>query len=633
MAYEFLSRTGFIQELKDVTTGTHPRKFCFVLGAGASRSSGIKLGQELVKIWDRDLRERNEDDYECWRKKLNITDANMSNFYSHYYEKRFSRSPTDGLNYIERIMESAKPSVGYVMLAYILTTQPHNVVITTNFDHLTEDAVTYYAQKTPLVIGHESLSRYINGQPTRPTIVKIHRDLLFDPKSRSEDLEKLPESWQNALERIFKNYHPVFIGYAGNDKSLMDFLIDNSEKFSKDQWKFPYWLLYKNDEIEGKVQSFLKKSEGIVVRYNGFDEIMIELGAAFDYDFPDKDKFLEDATERFNALKDAIDAFADKSNAGQIERLQQDNDKKAATPVPVKEDEDSEIEEAIEKITGQSEAQKMYLQANIYLKDDKFDEAIGLLNKLLLLEPNNLRYRHTLAQTLFYAKQYEQAAFQANCILEKDPCYALAHYIIGRIHSHNKERAAALESFRKALECDPERSSIHYAIGEELRALGDDEEALLEYHKAIELEPEWAMPHFGIGEILEDLEQYEDALNEYRIAAELDPEESLYAVSIGMILNKQEKFEEALQEYVKAANLSPDWGFCHYLVAQELISLNRYEEALIAINKAISVNPDNADAGYYYCLSSILYKLNRPEEAEQAADTARELEKTENSDD
>lgn len=53
MNYQELSIDGFINEIKDVSSGPHARKFCFVLGAGASRTSGIKSGQELVNIWDK----------------------------------------------------------------------------------------------------------------------------------------------------------------------------------------------------------------------------------------------------------------------------------------------------------------------------------------------------------------------------------------------------------------------------------------------------------------------------------------------------------------------------------------------------------------------------------------------------
>ena len=60
MSYEELSLSGFLKEMKEASSGFHPRKFCFVLGAGASKSSGIKSGQELVNIWDKELLERNE---------------------------------------------------------------------------------------------------------------------------------------------------------------------------------------------------------------------------------------------------------------------------------------------------------------------------------------------------------------------------------------------------------------------------------------------------------------------------------------------------------------------------------------------------------------------------------------------
>ena len=131
-----------------------------MLEAGASKSSGIKSGQELVNIWEKDLIERNREMYLKWKAELGINDDNKYEFYSQYYEKRFKKA-VDGYNYLEKLMESAKPSIGYVMLSYILTHTKHNVVITTNFDHLIEDAVNYYEDTIPLVIGHESLAHYI----------------------------------------------------------------------------------------------------------------------------------------------------------------------------------------------------------------------------------------------------------------------------------------------------------------------------------------------------------------------------------------------------------------------------------------------------------------------------------------
>ena len=556
MSYEYLSRKGFIKEIENVTKGTHPRKFCFVLGAGASRNSGIKSGQELVKIWNQDLRERNEDDYNSWRKELKITDDNMSNFYSHYYEKRFARCPKDGLNYIEQIMDTAKPSVGYVMLAHILTTQPHNVVITTNFDHLTEDALTYYAQKMPLVIGHESLAHYIDGQPTRPTIIKIHRDLLFDPKSETKDLEVLAENWKKALECIFENYHPVFIGYAGNDKSLMDFLIENSEKFDKDEWKFPYWLLYKNEAITGKVKEFLDKSKGYAVRCDGFDSIMIELGAAFDYKIPDEKTFLEDATKRYNALKDAIDAFLDKANAKKIEKLQTDTDINIDATEPQKENEDAEIGEAIKKITDQSESQKLYHQANVCISNRKYDKAIPLLNKLLEMEPDNIRYLDMLVRALCYAQQYDEAIEQADRIIALNPNYAYAHFFKGQSYKRKNDYTNATEAFRKVAECDDESSVVCFLTAMFLSDMDKYEDALTAINKAISINPSNPVYYCQLSDILVELNHLEEALTAINKAISIDPDDSHYYNFLSDILQKLNRPKEAKQAADKAKELA-----------------------------------------------------------------------------
>lgn len=625
MGYERLSLNGFIQEMKNVTYGTHPRRFCFVLGAGASRTSGIKSGQELVRVWDRELRERNEEDYLRWRNVLGITEENMSNFYSYYYEKRFHRCPADGLSYIEGIMESAKPSAGYVMLAHILTETPHNVVVTTNFDHLTEDAVTYYAQKTPLVVGHEALSRYVVGQQVRSTIIKIHRDLLFDPKSRTEDIEKLPDSWVNALARVFENYHPVFVGYAGNDKSLMDFLIDNSENFANNQWKYPYWLLYKNDSLDGKVREFLEKSDGIFIHHNGFDEVMIELGAAFDYQIPEEEKFLEDAVERYRMLRDAIDAFTDKSNPEPDKKPQVDIDEKViVSPESLPTKEENAIGEAINKITSQSELQNMYHRATIYIKDGNYTGAVELLTKLIELDPENIRYRYTLGRALYFSGQNEEAIIVANEILKDNPDYALAHFLIGKAYGDMNRHEDALKAYHRAAECSPEQAAIYFSIGEEMGKLNRLDESIEYYRKAIELDPEWARPHFRIGEVLDDNDSYEEALEEFKQAVKLEPDNALYHVSIGMILGKLGKSEDALDAFKKAIVVSPDWDVSYFLMAGQLKRSGRYEEALDYIKKAVELDPN--EAPYYECQASILTELGRHEEAKIALATCQELE-------
>lgn len=558
MGYEQLSLSSFIKEMKEVTDGPHPRKFCFVLGAGASRTSGIKSGQELVRIWDKELQERNETEYRTWRSALGITDDNMSSFYSQYYEKRFQRCRTDGYNYIEKIMDSAKPSAGYVMLAHLLTKTPHNVIITTNFDHLTEDAVNYYAQSTPLVIGHEALAHYVSGQPVRPTIIKIHRDLLFDPKSRTEDLEKLPDSWKNALELIFANYHPVFIGYAGNDKSLMDFLVENSKKFAEDEWKFPYWMLYKTDKLEGKVKEFLEKSNGFYIFHSGFDEVMIQLGATFEYMIPSEDSFLGDAKKRYKALADAIDALSDGiKESNHIDNAIKDEAKLTieVSDTDNPENERNKVNQAIAKIVSQSEMQRMYRDACAFYDDNKYPESVVLLEQLIKLDAENPRYYSRLGDAFYALDKNEEALVAYRKAANLEPVEGTHYLDIAKTLREMNRREDALVMYRKAAQYNQDEEIFHYILADEFEELDEYEDALAEYNKVVELDPIWRTARYHVAKMQFNLHQYEEAVDTIQRAIDYTGDYSLFYSVLSDALKALGRNAEATASYQKYEEL------------------------------------------------------------------------------
>lgn len=544
MNYEEISLKGFIDEMEDVSEGPHSRKFCFVLGAGASRTSGIKSGQELVDIWDKELVNRNNIEYSRWKNELEITEENKYSFYSHYYEKRYKRNPSDGYNYLEKLMEHAKPSSGYIMLAYLLSNTSNNVVITTNFDHLIEDAIHYYNQIIPLVIGHESLAHYVVKKIKRPTIVKIHRDLLFDPANTVNQVESLHDNWKKALGNIFSEYHPIFIGYAGNDNSLMDYLILNSEKFASGEWCCPYWMLYGNDKIDAKISEILHKSTGYFIRHSGFDEVLYLMGAAFGYKIPSKDIFIGDAEKRYVMLSDAIDAFTDSLS----------RDKKSFSGASV-----SDINQAVQQITDGAALQQMYRKAIGLYDENKYDEALLELHELIKLKPDNARYQSILGDTLREMERYDEA----------------------------------LAANQRAVELEPNDADYQNSLGKTLRMMRRYNEALAANQKAIELKPDNAWYLYHLGQIFSDMKRYDEALDANQKAMKLDPDQEFFTNSRGIILREMERYDEALAANQTAVKLDPDNAWYHCSLGDTLHIMKRYDEALAAKQKAVELKPDD----------------------------------------
>ncbi|MEI2987764.1 MAG: tetratricopeptide repeat protein [Oscillospiraceae bacterium] len=601
MSYEELSINGFIQEIKDVSDGHHPRKFCFVLGAGASISSGIKSGQELVDIWDDKLRIRNKSSYLKWRSEYGITDENKYSFYSQYYEHYYKRHPNDGYNFLEKLMENAIPSAGYVILSYLLSQTKNNVVITTNFDHLTEDAINYYTQTMPMVIGHESLSHYISKPINRPTVIKIHRDLLFDPANTVNEVDKLHDNWKKALDTILSEYHPIFIGYAGNDNSLMNYLIEQGEKFADDRLCCPYWMLYGNEKPVGKVHDFLEKSNGYFIHHNGFDEVMFLIGHVLEIKMQSKEDFLKKAENRFKILSDSIDNFTNK--------LMKDDSSSAADNSTVSE----EIKEAVQYVTSQTDLQNMYKEVVLSYLKGNYEDAVSICKNLINLAPDNALYHNTFGIILHKMKRYDEALIEKQKAVELESDSAEYRNSLGITLHEMKRYYEALTETQKAVELEPNNAEYRNSLGITLHEMKRYDEALTETQKAVELEPNNAEYRNSLGITLHEMKRYDEALIEKQKAIELDPNDAFYHNNLGITLDYIERYDEAFIEKQKAVELEPDNAEYRNSLGITLHKMKRYDEALIEKQKAVELESDSAE--YRNSLGITLHNMKRYDEA------------------
>ena len=195
--YRIISTNHFVTTVCEGRRNSE--RFCFIIGAGASVSSGIPMGVTLEAEWMEEMEKspgfsevrefaetlrkagRLEHDFseieQAWEAAKKSKQALPSEYYFDIYKLRFFPNHRNGYYYLERVMAHKNPSFGYHPLALMLTEgSGSNLVITTNFDSLVEDALFLYTDSKPLVINHELLADYA-GDPNikRPIIAKIHR--------------------------------------------------------------------------------------------------------------------------------------------------------------------------------------------------------------------------------------------------------------------------------------------------------------------------------------------------------------------------------------------------------------------------------------------------------------------------
>ncbi|WP_417327224.1 tetratricopeptide repeat protein [Halarcobacter sp.] len=481
----------FLQIFKDqANNNLSTNKYCFLLGAGASVSSNIPSGESLAKKWFNEIKNiLDEEELMKWKKEKKIDEEDLASSYSSIYEKRFEVNKAEGYFEIQRNLENKEPSIGYAYLGKILAESNHKFVITTNFDSLIEDSLFLYTNSKPLVCGHESLASYIDTHTNRPTIVKIHRDVLLEPFSEKETIDELKKQWKEALKPLVSNFHLVVIGYAGNDGSLMDYLSDIEDR------KNIYWCKRESSSINEKINDLLSDND-FIVNIEGFDSLMIEIKSSLDLNNIKTSDIRDLAEKRMNKFEEQEKKFADKLNKNDSEVT---DAIKSTLPDWIKKYYEIEKEKDIEKKNllyreSINDFEELYHYYAIFLTDIKkdYEEAENYYKKALDLDPNDVSYNGNYAIFLKNIKKdYEEAEIYYKKALDLDPNDAVynGNYALF-LNEIKKDYKEAENYYKKALDLDPNNANCNgnYAIFL-ITTKKDYENAEKYYKKALERNP------------------------------------------------------------------------------------------------------------------------------------------------
>lgn len=427
------SEKGLLAEIRKLHQ--QGRSLAFILGAGASASSGIPTGGKLAYGWLQEWHQREclepDTDLQSWaREQLKnpafITHQDAKPAYqdaaSHYatiFERRFAGDYTSGYAALEDAMEDAAPSVGYSILAKILDETHHRVVVTTNFDNLVADAMAIHASRSPLIVGHEALAGFARPQLRRPLVAKIHRDLHLAPKNDREGVNTLGQGWGNSLSQLFQYSTPLVLGYGGNDGSLMGFLNDLPAGHIPGRL---FWC-YRDEPPAQNVLATIAKHSGVIVKISGFDEFMQELVKQVLPEF------------KLGQLVRDIDQLAKERKEKYREAIKKNPDSWWVVELAAQAETDMDKREAIYREGLKKFPQSAELAGNFanFLADQRhdYDEAERYYRKALELDPSHAAHTGNFANFLASQRHdYDKAEHYYRKALELGPNdpYALANF-------------------------------------------------------------------------------------------------------------------------------------------------------------------------------------------------------------
>jgi len=606
---------GFLHSIVEQHSRRKDRPFCFIVGAGASRASGIETGSEMARGWLQQLHEAEDFEsltLEKWATPENLGIEgfdlnNLGRFYPEIYERRFADSPQAGYACLEDKMQGKEPSYGYSVLAYLLSATSHKVVITTNFDNLVADALSIHSETFPVVVGHDALASYAQVDLRRPLIAKVHGGLGFAMKSTPEELTALSATWQKSLHRIFERYSPIVIGYDGNDGSLMSFLEGMGDGIIDGfYWCFhcPSGDIHSSAcAVPQRVKDLVERKHGRLVPIPGFDELMLLIRERFAplLAMPDLlDRMKERARVREKTYDEQQRMLTEKIRGPKVSKA---TDKQTAPTQPQTSTTEVSklLQDAAKDLARDRKSKPWWLwevearaAISVDEKDRIYQEALSALPNSSELIGNYALFLNNERKDLDQAEEFYRRAIEAD---PKDADF-LGNYALF-LKNERKEMDQAEEFFKRAIEADPKRANNlgNYAVflNYERKDLDQAEEF---FKRAIEADPK--EPDF-LGNyavfLKNERKEMDQAEEFFKRAIEADPKHANTLGNYALFLQNERKDLDQAEEFykgaIKAVPKNPDF-LCNYAVflKNERKEMDQAEEFY---KRAIEVDPKHAN--------------------------------------
>ncbi|MFJ3861920.1 SIR2 family protein [Streptomyces sp. NPDC090085] len=228
---------GLIEPQMALAMNVHasPGVYALLLGAGISIASGVKTGwgvvQDIVgKVaavrdpGNPDVRAEAMADPEKWWEANSSDPLGYSALLAAAAPKPASRQamlagyfePEDGED------NSKGPTAAHRAIAQLVKRGSIRVILTTNFDRLTERALQEVRISPQVVHRPDQIDAIQPLAHSQVTVIKLHGDYAdLEQRNTVDELETYPEAQQHLLERVLDEYGLIVCGWSADwDKAL-----------------------------------------------------------------------------------------------------------------------------------------------------------------------------------------------------------------------------------------------------------------------------------------------------------------------------------------------------------------------------------------------------------------------------
>ena len=236
-------------------------------------------------------------------------------------------------------------------------------------------------------------------------------------------------------------------------------------------------------------------------------------------------------------------------------------------------------------------ASARYNLAVIYFQQKKLDQALGHLDALVELEPENARGLRMRSQIRFGQGQIQSAREDLDRVLRIDPQDPPSWHLLGVIHFQQGRNRDAVDAFDQVLKLDPSISQTHVNLAQAFERLGQNRKAQDHYESFLRAHPEDFQARFRLALLHLEAGRKDEALGELLKAERLKPDDPGVLRELGGLYLELGNHDEAKRR-LSRSDRKDTWNLAN--LGQIARREKRYDDAERYLRAALEQAPNNA---------------------------------------
>jgi tetratricopeptide (TPR) repeat protein len=139
-------------------------------------------------------------------------------------------------------------------------------------------------------------------------------------------------------------------------------------------------------------------------------------------------------------------------------------------------------------VSAQDDPKTMHQTARNFMAQADWDNAINVLNRLMVIDKNNLDYNKDLIQCYYYKKEFDKAIEGVKAIINRDDADVMTFQLAGNVYKAIEDPKECEKVYKAGLKKFPKSGPLYSEYGELLWAK-QDYTAIDLWEKGIEIDP------------------------------------------------------------------------------------------------------------------------------------------------